>query len=86
MVAVGARPVVPPIPGLSDVDYHTSDTIMRIDEIPPSMIDIGGGLIAAELGHVFGAFGTDVTIVARGPRLLTAEDDQVASGLDVDEQ
>lgn len=79
VVAAGARPVVPPITGLDDVDYHTSDTIMRIDEAPSSMIVIGGGFIAAELGHVFGAFGADVTIVARGSRLLTAEDEQVSA-------
>ena len=59
VVATGARPMVPPIPGLDDVAYHTSDTIMRIDAIPASMIVIGGGFIAAELGHVFGAFGSD---------------------------
>jgi mycothione reductase len=79
VVATGARPVVPPIPGLEGVRYHTSDTIMRIDAIPTSLIVIGGGFIAAELGHVFGAFGSDVTIVARGPRLLAAEDEQVSA-------
>ncbi|MDQ2706223.1 MAG: mycothione reductase [Actinomycetota bacterium] len=79
VVAAGARPVVPPIPGLDTVDFHTSDTIMRIDEVPASMIVIGGGFIAAELGHVFGAFGAEVTIVARGPRLLMPEDEQVSA-------
>ncbi len=79
VVAAGARPMVPPIPGLDDIEYHTSDTIMRIDEIPPTMIVIGGGFIAAELGHVFGAFGSEVTIAARGPRLLMAEDEQVSA-------
>jgi mycothione reductase len=79
VVAAGARPVVPPIPGLDDVDFHTSDTIMRIGAIPTSLIIIGGGFIAAELGHVFDAFGSQVTIVARGPRLLTTEDEQVSA-------
>lgn len=79
VVAAGARPIVPPIKGLEDVAYHTSDTIMRIDEVPSSMIVIGGGFIAAEFGHVFGAFGAEVTIVARGPRLLMAEDEQVSA-------
>jgi mycothione reductase len=79
VVAAGARPIVPPIKGLEDVAYHTSDTIMRIDEVPSSMIVIGGGFVAAELGHVFGAFGAAVTIVARGPRLLMAEDEQVSA-------
>ncbi|MFE2581513.1 mycothione reductase [Streptomyces sp. NPDC059378] len=79
IVAVGARPVVPDIPGLDTVPYHTSDTIMRIDDSPASMAVIGGGFIAAEFSHVFGAFGTDVTIVQRGPRLLMAEDEQVSA-------
>ncbi|MGW1885880.1 mycothione reductase [Streptomyces sp. NPDC001970] len=79
VVAVGSRPVVPNIPGLDTVPYHTSDTIMRIDEVPASMAVIGGGFIAAEFSHVFGAFGTDVTIVQRGPRLLMAEDEEVSA-------
>lgn len=77
VVATGSRPVIPPIPGLSDVPFHTSDTIMRIDEVPESLIIIGGGYIAAELGHVFSAFGAKVTIVQRGPRLLSNEDEQI---------
>ncbi|MER5689801.1 mycothione reductase [Streptomyces sp. NPDC002205] len=79
IVAVGSRPVVPDIPGLDTVPYHTSDTIMRIDDLPASMAVIGGGFIAAEFSHVFSAFGTDVTIMQRGPRLLMAEDEQVSA-------
>lgn len=79
VVAVGSRPVVPDIPGLDSVPYHTSDTIMRIDDVPSSMAVLGGGFIAAEFSHVFGAFGTDITIIQRGPRLLTAEDEQVSA-------
>ncbi len=79
VVAVGARPVLPAIPGLGTVAFHTSDTIMRVAEIPASLIVIGGGFVAAELGHVFGAFGAQVTIVQRGPRLLMAEDEQVSA-------
>jgi mycothione reductase len=79
LVAVGSRPVVPPIPGLHDVPFHTSDTIMRIDEVPETLVIIGGGFIAAELAHVFGAFGSRVTIVQRGPRLLMREDEQVSA-------
>ena len=79
LVAVGSRPVIPPISGLDDVPFHTSDTIMRIDEVPESLLIVGGGFIAAELGHVFGAFGSRVTIVQRGPRLLMAEDEQIST-------
>ncbi|HEX2809117.1 MAG TPA: FAD-dependent oxidoreductase, partial [Kineosporiaceae bacterium] len=59
--------------------FHTSDTIMRIDEVPRSLVIIGGGFIAAELGHVFGAFGANVTVLQRGRRLLMAEDEQVSA-------
>jgi mycothione reductase len=78
VVAVGARPVVPDIPGLADVPFHTSDTIMRVDEVPDALLVIGGGFVAAELGHVFGAFGSRVTMVQRGPRLLMAEDREIS--------
>ncbi len=79
VVAVGSRPDVPDLAGLDDVEYHTSDTIMRVDVVPSSMIVLGGGFIAAEMGHVFEAFGSEVTIVQRGPRLLMAEDDDVSA-------
>ncbi len=79
VVTVGSRPAVPPIPGLDTVPYLTSDTIMRIDEVPRSLLVLGGGFIAAELGHVFEAFGAAVTIVQRGPRLLMAEDVEIST-------
>jgi mycothione reductase len=75
VIATGARPIIPPIAGLESVAYHTSDTIMRIEEVPESLIVIGGGFIAAELGYVFGS---EVTIVQREPRLLMAEDEEVS--------
>jgi mycothione reductase len=78
VVATGSRPKVPAIDGLADVEFYTSDTIMQIDDAPSSLVILGGGFIAAELGHVFGAFGTRVTIVQRAPRLLMAEDEQVS--------
>ncbi|WP_030438604.1 mycothione reductase [Actinoplanes subtropicus] len=79
VVAAGSRPVIPAITGLAAVPYHTSDTIMRIDRLPKSMVVVGGGFIAAEMGFVFSAFGCDVTVVQRGPRLLMAEDDDVSA-------
>ncbi|MEO5983285.1 MAG: mycothione reductase [Pedococcus sp.] len=78
VVAAGSRPAIPAIPGLNRVEYHTSDTIMRIAEVPRSMLVVGGGFIAAEMGHVFAAFGSEVSIVQRGPRLLMAEDEAVS--------
>ena len=79
VVAVGSRPEIPPVAGLADVPFHTSDTIMRIDDLPQSMIVLGGGFVAAEMGHVFSSFGTDVTILQRQERLLMGEDVDVST-------
>ncbi len=70
----GARPFIAPFPGLDRTPYHTSDTVMRLDELPQRMIVLGGGYIAAELGYVFSALGTEVTMINRSERLLRAED------------
>lgn len=78
VLGAGARPFVPHIDGLAEVGYHTSDTIMRLPELPERMAIIGGGYIATELGHVFEAFDTHVTIINRGPRLLRAQDDDIS--------
>jgi len=77
VVAAGSRAVVPPIPGLDVCGYHTSDTIMRLDEQPERLLVIGGGYIAAELGGVMGAFGSDVTFLIRGDTFLRREDDDI---------
>ncbi|MGI9606429.1 MAG: mycothione reductase [Acidimicrobiales bacterium] len=79
VLAAGARVVIPPVIADSGVDYHTSDSIMRIDEIPRRLIVLGGGYIGAELGNVFGAFGSDVTILNRSDVMLRREDPDIAS-------
>jgi len=79
VIAAGSRVIVPDIPGLHDVGYHTSDTIMRIDELPRHLLIIGGGFVAAEFAHVFSAFGSEVTVVNRSGALLRAEDDDISA-------
>jgi mycothione reductase len=74
VLAAGARPAIPAIEGLADVPYLTSDTVMRLPALPRSMIILGGGYIAAEMSHVFGSLGTEVTIVTRGEQLLSRHD------------
>ena len=74
VIAAGARAFVPDVPGIEDVPFHTSDSILRIARQPSHLIIMGGGFIAAELGHVFQALGSRVTIVNRGHHLLQAED------------
>jgi mycothione reductase len=78
VIAAGSRPVIPDLPGLSSVEFHTSETVMRLPELPESMIIIGGGYIAAEFAHVFSAFGTSVTVLNRSEVMLGREDPEVA--------
>ncbi len=78
VVATGSRPTVPDVPGLADVPFHTSDTVMRIDDLPASALILGGGFVAAEMAHVLSAFGTRVTVVNRSSRLLRQEDAEVS--------
>ena len=78
VIAAGSRVDVAPIPGLEDVDFHTSDTVMRLDSLPRRMTIIGGGYVAAEFAHVFAALGTEVTQVQRGPLLLREQDTDIS--------
>ncbi|WP_104054714.1 MULTISPECIES: mycothione reductase [unclassified Arthrobacter] len=78
VVAAGSRPVLPDIPGISLPQVHTSDTVMRIPELPERILIIGGGYIAAEFGFVFSAFGSTVTMAARSGPLLRAMDATVS--------
>ena len=84
VIAAGARPMIPPIDGLDPsfgpvVDFHTSDDVMRIDALPRHLVILGGGFIANELAHVFGALGSRVTIINRSGRLLGAQDADVSA-------
>jgi mycothione reductase len=81
VIAVGGRPTVPELPGLVETGFHTSDDIMRVDEVPEHLIVLGGGFIACEMAHVFGAFGSKVTIVQRRDRLMMAEDSEISAAI-----
>lgn len=85
VIATGSHPVVPEAEGLDPqrVDtpgypVRTSDTVMRIDALPESMVVIGGGIIAAEFAHVFSSLGVDVTVLVRGERMLKNSDELVS--------
>lgn len=79
VLAAGSRPRIPDVPGVHDVPHVTSDTVMRLPERPERLVVLGGGFIGVEMGHVFAALGSDVTIVTRGATLLTEEDDEIAA-------
>lgn len=78
VVAAGSRPSIPDIADLDSTGYHTSDTIMRLDELPESLIIVGSGFIASEFAHVFSSFGVKVTVIARSNLLLRHEDLEIA--------
>jgi len=77
-IVSGARPDIPPVKGLENVDYLTSDTALQLETLPKNMIIIGGGYIATEFGHFFSSIGTRVTIVQRSLRLLPDEEPEVS--------
>ena len=77
----GARPSVPPVPGLDSVPFLNSTTIMELDEVPRHLVVLGGGYVGLEFGQMFRRFGADVTIVQRGPKLPAREDGDVADAV-----
>jgi dihydrolipoamide dehydrogenase len=80
-IVAGARPAIPPIKGLDQVDYLTNETLLEITELPKSVIIIGGGYIAAEYGHFLAAMGSDVTMLQRGPRLVPQNEPEISTTL-----
>ncbi|MHB8604566.1 MAG: dihydrolipoyl dehydrogenase family protein [Thermoplasmatota archaeon] len=78
LLASGARPDIPDVPGLADVPYMTSTEALRRPTQPKSLIVLGGGYIAAELAHFYGALGTEVTIVHRNAVLLNRGEHEIA--------
>lgn len=81
VLGAGSRPEIPAIDGLADAAPQTSDTVMRMDALPASMLILGSGIIAVEFAHVLDALGVDVTLVARSQRVLRAADADVSARL-----
>ncbi|CAI09962.1 similar to mercuric reductase [Aromatoleum aromaticum EbN1] len=78
IIAAGARPTVPPIPGIEDVGYYTSDTIWTLHALPRRLLVLGGGPIGSELAQTFARFGAAVTLVVKGRRIMPREDAEVS--------
>ncbi len=74
MIATGAMPLVPPIPGLREIEPLTSDTVWELTELPRRLVVLGGGPIGAELGQAFGRLGSQVTVVEMADGLLPREE------------
>jgi pyruvate/2-oxoglutarate dehydrogenase complex dihydrolipoamide dehydrogenase (E3) component len=74
VIAVGTEPSVPPIPGLAGTPYWTNREAVETEQVPESLIVLGGGAVGAELAQVFARFGAQVSVVEALPRLLPAEE------------
>jgi len=81
VIAAGARPFVPPIPGLDKINYLTSDNVWNLREQPKRMVVLGGGPIGSELAQAFARLGVNVTQVEMAPRLLIREDIEVSEAV-----
>jgi len=78
LIAAGARPAIPPIPGLASFPTLTSDSLWHLEELPPRLAVLGGGSIGCELGQAFARLGSHVTVVEGAPGILPREDPQAA--------
>jgi mycothione reductase len=78
-LCTGSKPIIPPIKGLQEITYHTSDSILTMDRLPESIVIVGGGYIAAEYGHFFSSMGSHVTIVGRNKQFLPHEETEISA-------
>ena len=80
-INVGARAFVPPMPGLDEIEYLTNSNVMDVDFLPEHLIVIGGSYIGLEFGQMYRRFGSAVTVVQRGPRLIPRDDPDVSEAV-----
>lgn len=78
---VGGRAVAPDLPGLSDIDYLTNVSVMELDTLPEHLVIIGGSYIALEFAQMYRRFGARVTVIEKGPRLTSREDEDVSAAI-----
>ncbi len=81
-INTGGSPSIPQIKGIDTVNYLTSTTIMELEEKPSHLMILGGGYIGLEFGQMFRRFGSEVTIIERGPQLLSREDEDIVAELE----
>lgn len=81
IIATGSRIAPPPIPGLGETGYLDSDSVLELETVPKSIVVLGGGYVACELGQYLARLGSKTTMVIRGRHLLSGEDDDVGEAL-----
>ncbi|HUZ63621.1 MAG TPA: FAD-dependent oxidoreductase, partial [Acetobacteraceae bacterium] len=79
IIAAGAAPIVPELPGLAETEYLTSETLWQLRTLPRRLLVLGGGPIGCEMAQAFAQLGSRVTLVQQAPRLLMREDDEVSA-------
>ena len=80
-INVGARAFVPPFPGLAEADYLTNSTIMELAALPEHLVIVGGGYVGLEFAQMFRRFGSEVTLIDRGDRLIKRESPDVSAAV-----
>src|SRR5204863_9110500 len=80
-INVGGRTAIPPLPGLDQIPYPTNSSIVDLDTLPSHLVILGGSYIALEFAQMYRRFGSQVTVLERGPRLLSREDDDISQGI-----
>ena len=80
-INVGARATIPLMPGVDQISYFTNSSILEVDYLPPHLVVIGGSYIGLEFGQMFRRFGSEVTIVEMGHRLLSREDEDISAAI-----
>jgi pyruvate/2-oxoglutarate dehydrogenase complex dihydrolipoamide dehydrogenase (E3) component len=80
-INVGGRASTPPLPGLDQVSYFTNSTMMEVDFLPEHLIVVGGSYVGLEFAQMYRRFGSEVTIVEMGPRLIKREDEDVSEAI-----
>ncbi len=80
-INVGGRAIVPPMPGLDQIHYLTNSSMMGVDYIPPRLIIVGGSYVGLEFAQMFRRFGSEVTVIEMGPRLVHREDEDVSAAI-----
>jgi mycothione reductase len=78
-LCTGSKPAIPPVKGLNEIDFLTSDEVLELTELPSSLAIIGGGYIAAEYGHFFSAMGSKVTVIGRNAQFIPEEEPEVST-------
>ncbi|MBB2684561.1 FAD-containing oxidoreductase (plasmid) [Rhizobium sophoriradicis] len=78
---VGARPVIPKLPGIDDIDYLTSTSIIRLDTLPRHLAVIGGSYIGLEFAQMYRRFGAEVSVIEHGPKLASREDEDISDAI-----